>query len=119
MSARRVYLLSAAAVLAVPLAACGSGTDLTEGTLPALASTTTTTTAVTTTTLPVQQIYVVQSGDSLSEIAKAFQVSMTSLMTLNGITDPDNIQAGQELKIPAGEVVVTALPTTVPPPSTP
>lgn len=117
MQAARIWWLSALAVAAVPIAACGSGTDLTEGTLPPLATTTTTSTIVTTTTTPVQQIYVVQEGDSLSAIAAAFQVSMTSLMAVNGITEPDKIQAGQELKIPAGEVVITALPTTTPDPN--
>ena len=112
MEAARLWWMTALAVAAVPIAACDSGTDLTEGTLPPLVTTTTTSTVVTTTTTPVQQIYVVQQGDSLSAIAAAFQVSMTSLMAVNGITEPDKIQAGQELRIPAGEVVITALPTT-------
>jgi LysM repeat protein len=112
MRRTRLLVLSAMAALAVPVAACGSDTDLTAGTLPPMVTSSTTSTLVTTTTEARQQIYVVQPGDSLSEIAKAFQVSQTSLMALNGITEPDKIQVGQELKIPVGEVVVTALPTT-------
>ena len=37
-------------------------------------------------------------------------------MALNGIPNADDIQAGQELKIPTGVVVVDTLPT---PPTTP
>ena len=58
----------------------------------------------------------VQAGDTLGKIAKAFQVRIADLMALNGIPNADDIQAGQELKIPTGVVVVDTLPT---PPTTP
>ena len=58
----------------------------------------------------------VRAGDTLGKIAKAFQVRIADLMALNGIPNADDIQAGQELKIPTGVVVVDTLPT---PPTTP
>ena len=45
-------------------------------------------------------IYIVQSGDSLSSIAEFFSVSLAELMTANGITDPNQLSAGQQLIIP-------------------
>ncbi len=46
--------------------------------------------------------YVVQPGDSLSEIAQRFNVTIEAVMEANGITDPDSIREGQELLIPGG-----------------
>ena len=51
-----------------------------------------------------RQTYTVQSGDSLSKIAKQFYGDANKYMDIaraNGIQDPDKIRAGQELKIPA------------------
>jgi LysM repeat protein len=45
-------------------------------------------------------VYIVQPGDSLSSIAEFFSVSLTELMTANGITDPNQLDAGQQLVIP-------------------
>ncbi|WP_371500351.1 LysM peptidoglycan-binding domain-containing protein [Kitasatospora sp. NBC_00374] len=45
-------------------------------------------------------IYTVQPGDTLSALAGRFETSVTQLITLNGISDPD-LQAGQQLQIPA------------------
>lgn len=70
---------------------------------------TTTTIFITTTT--VQKFYTVQRGDTLFKIAKAFQVRLADLQAVNGITNPDDIQAGQELQIPTGAVVYNTLPT--------
>ena len=47
-----------------------------------------------------QKYYIVKRGDTLGKIAKAFQVRLADLQALNGITNPDDIQAGQELQIP-------------------
>ncbi|MEY2580358.1 MAG: LysM domain [Ilumatobacteraceae bacterium] len=70
---------------------------------------TTTTIYITTTT--VQKFYIVKRGDTLGKIAKAFQVRLADIMAVNGITNADAIQAGQELKIPTGAVVYNTLPT--------
>lgn len=47
--------------------------------------------------------YIVQEGDTLYGIALRFGVEIRSIIELNGLSDPNDIQAGQELKIPARE----------------
>ena len=62
-------------------------------------------------------IVTVEWGDSLSEIAEDYGVSLTSLMEANGITNANSIFEGQELKVPgvsaplqpAGPVIVTVV----------
>jgi LysM repeat protein len=61
----------------------------------------------------VQKFYIVKRGDTLFQIAKAFQVRLADLQSLNGIANPDDIQAGQELQIPTGAVVFDTLPSPV------
>ena len=58
--------------------------------------------------------YIVEPGDTLESIAKKFGIEDVLLLSsVNGITDPSKINAGQELIIPeAGGV----LPTLTPPP---
>jgi len=49
-------------------------------------------------------MYVVKSGDSLSKIAKSYYGDANNYKKIaeaNNISDPDKIQAGQRLKIPA------------------
>ncbi len=46
--------------------------------------------------------YIVQQGDTLSQIAVAYGVNINDLMAANGISDPDTIFPGQELRIPGG-----------------
>lgn len=48
--------------------------------------------------------YVVKPGDNLSKISKAYYGSAneySKIAQANGISDPDKIRVGQELKIPA------------------
>ena len=49
--------------------------------------------------------YVVKPGDTLSSIAASFNVTLTALMSANGITDPNQIDVGQQLIIP-GIVII-------------
>ena len=56
---------------------------------------------------PTFQTYTIREGDTLSGIAARFDISMDELTKANGITDPNRIRIGQELKIPA-KVEVTA-----------
>lgn len=56
-------------------------------------------------------IHVVEPGETLSEIAKAYGVSLDELMVENGITDADAIYEGQELLLPS-----TAQPQPTPAP---
>ena len=79
-------------------------------TLPPIVTVSTTTTILITTTT-VQSYYIVKRGDTLGKIAKAFQVRLADLQAINGITNADDIQAGQELQIPTGAVVYNTLPT--------
>ena len=46
-------------------------------------------------------LYTVQEGDSLAGVADRFGVSVAALTALNTITDPDTLNAGRELRIPA------------------
>lgn len=47
-------------------------------------------------------IYEVKAGDTLSNIAARFGVSVQELQNLNQISDPDLLHPGQKLRIPAG-----------------
>ena len=56
------------------------------------------------TVVPGQPVYVVQSGDHLSKISKYFYGNANKYMDIakaNGLADPNKIQVGQQLKIPA------------------
>ena len=55
--------------------------------------------------------YTVRSGDTLSEIAAAWGVSVSDLAAYNGISDPNKINVGQVIKKPAAD-------TSTPPAST-
>jgi nucleoid-associated protein YgaU len=49
-------------------------------------------------------MYVIKSGDSLSKIAKSYYGTVNDYKKIaeaNNISDPDKIQVGQQLKIPA------------------
>ncbi|NOH03960.1 MAG: peptidoglycan DD-metalloendopeptidase family protein [Chloroflexi bacterium] len=56
-------------------------------------------------------VYIVQPGDSLSSIASRFNVSLNDLMAANGIVDPNQLAAGQQLIIPGLEGVTGILNT--------
>lgn len=45
-------------------------------------------------------VYVVQPGDDLASIAERFSTDVKTIAGFNGITDPDNIEAGRILRIP-------------------
>jgi LysM repeat protein len=101
-------------VLAVVATSCSDDDDLdaSQTLAPIQTTSTTSTTLPTTTTQP--QYYEVQSGDTLTKIAAAFGLPIPAIMELNGIVDPNAIQAGQILQLPlASEIVVTSLPPAV------
>lgn len=103
-----------AVILAIaPLATVACGDDEgSAGTLPPIATTTSTTLAITTTTEYVAISYEIQSGDSLKGIAEQFGVDMKKLQVLNGITNPDAIEAGDVLQIPPPTVPAATTTTT-------
>ena len=71
------------------------------------------TTVPVTTTIYVEPIrYVVQRGDTLFSISATYLLDMKALMDLNGITNPDHVEAGQELILPPGNVFIPVAPST-------
>lgn len=59
-----------------------------------------------------ERIHVVQPGETLYRIGLQYGLSWVAIAEYNGITNPDAINAGQELRIPPS-------PTATPTPSTP
>ena len=50
----------------------------------------------------------VQRGQTLSEIAEQQGISLTTLMRINGISDPDQVVAGQQLRLPGRSSVAAS-----------
>ena len=57
---------------------------------------------------PAQRVYVVEPGDTLSEIAVAHGTSTAALTELNGLADPDRIRSGFTLTLTGAEPTETA-----------
>jgi len=72
----------------------------------------------TATVTPPPVIYVVQSGDTLLDIAIRFDRTTEAIQAANGIVDPRFLQIGQQLIIPppAGNLAEPPTPTPTPPP---
>lgn len=49
---------------------------------------------------PREEIYIVQPGDTLGDIAFRYGVTVPALLRLNRLEDPDVLYAGQELRVP-------------------
>lgn len=68
------------------------------------------------------RIYIVERGDSLSEIAAALGVSMKALAAENGLSPPYTIHPGQRLRLPGSgrgpSLAAKPAPRPVPAPST-
>jgi len=77
---------------------------------PTTVATTTTTTTTTIYLPPI--VYLVERGDTLFSIAQEFQVDMQALMDLNGITNPDRVEAGDGLVMPPATGFVPVAPST-------
>ncbi len=62
----------------------------------------------------------IQKGDSLSKIAKQFNMTVAQIITINNIEDADHIEAGQVLIIvPAAPLVETTTTAPAAPPAPP
>ena len=48
-----------------------------------------------------EKVHIVVQGDYLGKIASKYKVSAKDIMTLNKISNPNRIQPGQKIKIPA------------------
>ncbi|QBG46258.1 LysM peptidoglycan-binding domain-containing protein [Verrucomicrobia bacterium S94] len=57
------------------------------------------------------EIYIVQKGDVLSQIAVDCDTTTARLVQMNGLTNPDVLYVGQELRVPAGSKGTTSKPT--------
>ena len=55
------------------------------------------------------EVYFVQAGDSLGQIAQRFNVSVADILSVNSLDDPDRLLVGQKILIPVGP-----LPTQTP-----
>ena len=62
---------------------------------------------------PTSPIYIVQSGENLTEIAERFGISVQDLINANNITDSNLISAGTQLVIP-GITGISGVLTTTP-----
>lgn len=83
-------------------------------TTPSTGTTTTPSTPVTTPTTSTGT-YTVVAGDSLGRIASRFSVTLSALMSANGLSNPNLIFVGQVLKIPgAATTTPVASPTQAP-----
>lgn len=109
---QRAVVLSVVTTVALGGAVVGCGTtdQASRETLPPIRTTTSSTTTSTTTIPEGQRFYKIQRGDTLAIIAASFGVTVDSIVELNGLENPDAIQAGQTIEIPANVVVVDDLP---------
>jgi len=55
---------------------------------------------------PPPQVYVVKAGDTLYAIADRFNCDVEELIRVNGITNPNALQVGQQLQIPSTSIDV-------------
>ena len=97
-------------IAAVVTAGCGTTDKASRETLPPIRTTIAITTTTSTTVAPGQQFYVIKPGDTLGTIAASLNVTVQSIVDLNGLANPDDIQAGQTIEIPSGITVIDELP---------
>jgi hypothetical protein len=108
---RLTLLPTAAGLLALVVAGCGSSQGDAFDTLPPIRTTTSTTTSTTLVDAR-RRFYEVKSGDNLAEIARSFQVPRSEIVRINRLpNDGEIIQIGQVLEIPTDVVLIDSLPT--------
>ncbi len=86
--------------------------DSKEPAIPVETTTTSTIPPVTTTTYVDPVYYTVKSGDTLFNISKRFNLDMLQLMQLNGISNPDHVEVGQNLQLPSATGFIPIAPST-------
>ncbi|MDZ8117123.1 muramidase family protein [Pontiella agarivorans] len=57
------------------------------------------------------EVYIVQKGDVLSQIAVDCDTTTATLVQMNGLSNPDVLYVGQELRVPAGSKGTVSKPT--------
>jgi len=66
-----------------------------------------------TTTVYVEPVYyTIEPGDSLFAISKKFNLNMAELMSINNITNPDKVNAGDVIQLPVATGFVAVAPST-------
>lgn len=84
----------------------------TEAATPQRTPTATPTPTASATAMPKPATHLVQAGETLSQIAEKYDVTLAELMQVNGIQNSDAIYVGQELRLPGAEPpTATATPT--------
>jgi len=72
-----------------------------------------TTIPASTTTVYVEPVYyTIEPGDSLFAISKKFNLNMAELMSINNITNPDKVNAGDVIQLPVATGFVPVAPST-------
>lgn len=66
------------------------------------------------TTAPSGGVYIVQRGDTLAKIAARYRTTVSALMALNGISNPNKIWVGQRLRVGKGSGTVAPGPVKPP-----
>jgi hypothetical protein len=110
--------LAAAVLFALPgLLGFGSPSAVSSPSPSPAASTAAETFAPTPEPAPTPRVYVVQSGDTMSKIAKKFHIALADLIAANAdtIPNPDKLQIGDEVTIPVPQP--SGLPAESPAPS--
>jgi LysM repeat protein len=110
--------IGAVMIVTVGVAGCGTTDEASRETLPPIRTTIAITTTTSTTVPPGQRFYTIKPGETLGVIAASFEVTVQSIVDLNGLANPDAIQAGQTIEIPSGITVIAQLPTTIVAPAT-
>jgi len=75
-------------------------------------STSSTVAASTTTTSAPPSEYTVMPGESVFSIAQKFNLDMQEIIDLNGLDEPDKVDAGDVLKLPSATGFVAVIPNT-------
>lgn len=88
------------------------GGDEDSATSTTTTSTSTTVPPSTTTTSAPPSEYTVMPGESVFSIAQRFNLDMQEIIDLNGLSDPDKVNAGDVLKLPTATGFVAVIPNT-------
>ena len=88
-------------VVLLLLAGCNRGdTDQPEPSAPATAATAVSSPSPSPSPAPREEVYTVEAGDTLSEIARRFDTTVEALVEANDLDDPDVLDIGDELTLP-------------------
>jgi LysM repeat protein len=110
-------------VIPVPVPPAGTSTAPTEAAPTATTAATTVPEATPTSTSTITpspeagNVYIVQRGETLSQIARRFNTTVATLAQLNGIVNVNSILVGQRLTLPTASGTTTPTPSASPTPA--